>query len=141
LPVDLTGEAFLSRAVWPDRRRGRRDYDRGMAVDLYAGIPVSDYPAALAWYEQLFGSPPTFVASDTEAVWILAENRSVFIQQRPEHAGHAMHTILVDDLDAVVAEIAERGLQPADRETYPNGMRKTTYRDRDGNEFGFGASR
>jgi hypothetical protein len=43
-------------------------------------------------------------------------------------------------LDAVVAEIAERGLQPADRETYPNGMRKTTYRDRDGNEFGFGGA-
>jgi len=40
-----------------------------MAIDLYAGIPVRDYPAALAWYEKLFGTPPTFIASDTEAVW------------------------------------------------------------------------
>ncbi|MDQ7908420.1 hypothetical protein RB614_28220 [Phytohabitans sp. ZYX-F-186] len=32
-----------------------------MAIDLYAGIPVDDYPAALAWYEKLFGTPPTFV--------------------------------------------------------------------------------
>jgi hypothetical protein len=74
-----------------------------MAGDLYAGIPVNDYPAALAWYERLFGSSPTFVPHDTEAVWDLDEHRSVFIVQRPEHAGHAMHTIFVDDLDALVA--------------------------------------
>jgi hypothetical protein len=28
-----------------------------MAVYLFAGIPVSDYAAALAWYERLLGSP------------------------------------------------------------------------------------
>jgi hypothetical protein len=48
-----------------------------------------------------------------------------------------MHTILVDDLDATVAEIAVRGIDPAERETYSNGVRKATYRDRDGNEIGF----
>jgi hypothetical protein len=68
----------------------------------------------------------------------LAEHRSVYILQQPEHAGHAMHTILVDDLDNLVAEVAERGLEPAKQETYPNGVRKTTYADTDGNEIGFG---
>ena len=29
-------------------------------------------------------------------------------------------------------------LDPAERETYSNGVRKTTYRDADGNEIGFG---
>ncbi|WP_326555011.1 VOC family protein [Micromonospora sp. NBC_01813] len=111
-----------------------------MAVDLYAGIPVGDYPAALAWYEKLFGSPPTFVASDTEVVWELAEHRSVFIEQRPEHAGHAMHTIFIDDLDAFVAQCAERGVEPSKRETYSNGVRKATYHDPDGNEIGFGGA-
>ena len=67
-----------------------------------------------------------------------AEHRSVYIVQRPEHVGHAMHTIIVDDLDTVMAEIAERGLEPAKRETYSNGVRKTTYVDPDGNEIGFG---
>ena len=109
-----------------------------MALDLFAGIPVNDYAAALIWYQRLFGAPPTFFASDTEAVWELAEHRWVFIVQRAEHAGHAMHTILVDDLDARVARIADRGLEPTKRETYENGMRKTTYCDPDGNEFGFG---
>jgi hypothetical protein len=39
-----------------------------MAVDLYAGIPVNDYGAALPWYGMLLGCPPSFVVSDTEAV-------------------------------------------------------------------------
>jgi predicted enzyme related to lactoylglutathione lyase len=109
-----------------------------MALDLFAGIPVSDYAAALSWYERLLGSPPTFIAHDTEAVWELAEHRSLVIEQRPEHAGHAMHTIFVDDFDELVARIADRGLEPTKRETYANGVRKATYRDPDGNEIGFG---
>jgi hypothetical protein len=51
-----------------------------------------------------------------------------------------MHTIFVDDLDALVAQIAGRGLDPVERETYSNGVRKITYRDLDGNEIGFGGA-
>jgi predicted enzyme related to lactoylglutathione lyase len=109
-----------------------------MGPYLFAGIPVGDYAAALAWYEKLLGGPPSFFPHDTEAVWELAEHRSVYIVQRPEHAGHAMHTIIVDDLDTLMAEIAQRGLEPATRETYPDGVRKATYADPDGNEIGFG---
>jgi predicted enzyme related to lactoylglutathione lyase len=111
-----------------------------MALDLFAGIPVTEYAAALKWYERLLGSPPAFLPNDTEAVWELAEHRYVFIEQRPERAGHALHTIFVDDLDAIVAQITERGIDPAERETYSNGVRKTTYRDPDGNEIGFGGA-
>lgn len=109
-----------------------------MALYLFAGIPVSDYTAALAWYERLLGAPPTFLPNDEEAVWELAEHRSVFIEHRPEHAGHAMHTIFVDRFDARIAEIVDRGLVPDQRETYANGVRKATFRDPDGNEIGFG---
>jgi predicted enzyme related to lactoylglutathione lyase len=109
-----------------------------VAVDLFAGIPVDDYEQALAWYERLLGSAPTFVASATEAVWELAEHRSVVLEHRPEHAGHAMHTIFVDDFDARVEQIAARGIEPVERETYANGVRKATYRDPEGNEIGLG---
>jgi catechol 2,3-dioxygenase-like lactoylglutathione lyase family enzyme len=109
-----------------------------LAVYLFAGIPVSDYAAALAWYQSLLGCPPSFFPHDTEAVWELAEGRSVYIVERPEHAGHAMHTIIVDDLDTLAAGIAQRGLEPAERETYANGVQKITYIDPDGNEMGFG---
>ena len=111
-----------------------------MAIELFAGIPVSDYAAAVAWYQHLFGSPPAFFPNDVEAVWELAEHRWVYIELLPERAGHAMHTILVDDIDAHVAQIAERGLEPATRETYDNGVRKIIYRDPDGNEIGFGGA-
>jgi hypothetical protein len=109
-----------------------------MAVALFAGIPVNDYPAALAWYEKLLGSPPAFFPNDREAVWELAENRSVYIELRPEHAGHGKHTVIVDDLDAFLAQTAGRGLEPETVDTYSNGVRKATYRDPEGNEIGFG---
>jgi catechol 2,3-dioxygenase-like lactoylglutathione lyase family enzyme len=111
-----------------------------MPIDLFAGVPVADYAAALDWYERLFGSPPSFVPTDTEAVWELAEHRFVFIEQRPDRAGHARHLVFVDDLDARIAQIAGRGLAPAERETYSNGVRKVAYRDPDGNEMGFGGA-
>jgi predicted enzyme related to lactoylglutathione lyase len=109
-----------------------------VALELFAGIPVSDLDRALAWYERLLGSGPSFLPNDVEAVWELAEHRSVFIEHRPEHAGHAMHTIIVDDLDAVVDAVSGRGIEPANRETYSNGVRKVTYQDPDGNEIGLG---
>ncbi len=109
-------------------------------LDLFAGIPVADYAAARSWYERLLGSPPAFFPHDTEAVWELAEHRYVYIVQQPEHAGHARHTLFVDDLDTLVAQIADRGLDPWNRETYANGVRKITYSDPDGNEIGLGGA-
>jgi catechol 2,3-dioxygenase-like lactoylglutathione lyase family enzyme len=111
-----------------------------MAVDLFAGISVKDFKAALAWYERLLGSPPAFFPNDIEAVWELAEHQWVYIVQRPGHAGHAVLTIFVDDFDARIAQMADRGLEPAMQEVYENGVRKTTYRDPDGNEIGFGGN-
>ena len=111
-----------------------------MAIDLFAGMPVRDYERVLAWYERLLGSEASFLPNDTEAVWELAEHRFVYIDVRPEHAGHAMHTLFVDDLDARVRGMADRGIEPAERETYSNGVRKVIYRDADGNEFGIGGA-
>ncbi|HEY0640847.1 MAG TPA: VOC family protein [Pseudonocardiaceae bacterium] len=111
-----------------------------MAVDLFAGISVRDHQAALAWYERLFGAPPAFFPNDVEAVWEVAEHRYVYIEHRPEHAGHAMVTIFLADFDTVIAGVSARGLEPARQETYENGVRKTTYHDPDGNEISFGGA-
>ena len=109
-----------------------------MALDLFAGIRVSDYETAKAWYERLLGAEPSFIAHATEAVWELAEHRFLFIDQDAERAGRATHTIFVDDLDARVADIASRGIEADERVTYPGKARKAIYRDADGNEIGFG---
>jgi hypothetical protein len=111
-----------------------------VTVDLFAGLPVSDYHRAVAWYERLLGSEPAFLPNATEAVWELAEHRYLYIEELPERAGHALHTVFVDDFDARVASIAARGIEPASQETYENGVRKMIYRDPDGNEIGFGGA-
>jgi catechol 2,3-dioxygenase-like lactoylglutathione lyase family enzyme len=108
-----------------------------MSLHLFAGLRVRDFAASRPWYERLLGEP-SFFPHDTEAVWTLADERSVYIVEHPEGAGHSVVTVFLDDLDSQVADIAARGLEPDERETYANGVRKIIYRDPDGNEVGFG---
>jgi len=89
-------------------------------------------------YERLLGSEPAFLPHETEAVWELDEHRYLYIVEDAENPGGARITIMVDDLDARVAAIAARAIEPDERETYSNGVRKALYRDADGNEIGFG---
>jgi catechol 2,3-dioxygenase-like lactoylglutathione lyase family enzyme len=107
-----------------------------MALHLFAGLRVRDFAEARTWYEQLLGEP-TFFPHDTEAVWTLADERSVYVVADADRAGEGVVTLFVDDLDARVAQIAGRGLEPDEHETYSNGVRKIVYRDPDGNEIGF----
>ena len=109
-----------------------------MAVDLFAGVPVSDYARAVDWYQRLLGSPPSFLPDDTEAVWDVVEHGYLYIDVRPDAAGSAMQTIFVEDFDARLAAIAARGIEPDEVETYDNGVRKAVFHDPDGNEIGLG---
>ncbi len=111
-----------------------------MELELFAIVSVSDFARGVDWFERLLGEPPTFMAHDTEYVWTLAEHRSIAVDLRPERAGYASVTVLLDDLDAFVEAAADRGVHPETRETYGNGVRKTTYLDPDGNELGFGGA-
>ena len=61
-----------------------------MAVDLFAGVPVTDYAAALPWYERFFGGRPSFLPNDTEAVWEVAEHRLRHDERR--HQSRALKT-------------------------------------------------
>jgi hypothetical protein len=118
-------------------RRTACGYGTPMTVALFAGIRVRDVTAARAWYERLLGEP-SFFPNATEIVWTLADDRSLYIEEDPRRAGSGLITVFVDDLDAIISEISSRGLEPAERETYSNGVGKATYRDDDGNEIGFG---
>jgi hypothetical protein len=102
-------------------------------MHLFAGVRVRDYTAARPWYDRLFGEP-SFFPNEIEAVWTLGEDRSVYIVEHAE-AGHSVVTLFLDDLDGFVAEVADRGLEPDERETYTNGVRKATFHDPDGNEI------
>src|SRR5688500_12040204 len=106
------------------RRRGRRarwDWDRSrtslnapplgqsstrrqtpprlapMSLHVFAGVRVRDLHAARPWYDRLFGEP-SFFPNDTEAVWTLAEDRSVYVVEHGDGAGNSVVTIFLDDL-------------------------------------------
>jgi uncharacterized protein YndB with AHSA1/START domain/catechol 2,3-dioxygenase-like lactoylglutathione lyase family enzyme len=145
--TQLTDEKRLrrARATLPDNLMASLDrladavlQDTPALPALFAGISVADYPAAQEWYGRLFGQPPSFHPNDVEAVWEVAPGRSVYVEGRPEHAGHALVTLFVDDVAERVAAITQRGLEPHLDETYDNGVRKVTFRDPEGNEIGFG---
>jgi hypothetical protein len=109
-----------------------------MSLHLFAGLRVRDFKAARTWYERLLGEP-TFFPHPSEAVWTLADDRSTS-WSTPTARGNSVVTIFVDDLDAHVAAITARGLEPDARLTYSTGARTTLYRDPDGNELGFGGA-
>jgi catechol 2,3-dioxygenase-like lactoylglutathione lyase family enzyme len=109
-----------------------------MSLLLFAGARVSDYETAREWYSRLLESDPAFEPHAREAVWELAGDRYLFIEDEGEPPGGAVITILVPDLDARVERVAAQGIEPVDRVTYRSGARKATYRDADGNEISFG---
>lgn len=108
-----------------------------MGLDLFAGVRVRDYAGALAWYSQLLGEP-SMHPHDTEAVWEVSEGGSIYIVEDERGDGNAVVTLFAEDFDDRVAEFSVRGVEPAERETYPNGVRKAIYRDPEGNEIGLG---
>jgi predicted enzyme related to lactoylglutathione lyase len=112
--------------------------EAALAVNhLFAGIPVADYHVALTWYERLLGRPPDVVVNENEAMWQVAIAGWIYVVGDVGRAGNAILTLLVDDLEGHVAELAERGLAAGAIETLPGG-RKATIFDPEGNTITFG---
>lgn len=109
-----------------------------MEIDVFAGIAVTDLARSREWYDALLGDVETFVPNDTEQVWTLGVGRHVYVEVDPERAGRSVCTLFVEDLDGFLIAATERGLRPESEETYDNGVRKTIFRDPDGNEVGVG---
>jgi hypothetical protein len=99
-----------------------------VSLHLFAGLRVRDYGVALTWYDKLLG-PPTFFPHQTEAVWTVAEDRSVYVVEHGAGAGGGVVLLFVADLDGTLAQIAQRGLQPDEVEIPTEGVRKAVYRD------------
>jgi predicted enzyme related to lactoylglutathione lyase len=110
-----------------------------MAItEFFAGVPVADYRAALAWYERLVGRPADLFPNENEAVWQLSAAGWIYLVGDRERAGKALLTILVDDLDEQVAELAARGLSTDPVDTIPGVVRKAAITDPEGNTITFG---
>lgn len=100
---------------------------------VFAGLVVTNRDQATVWYERLLGRPPTFLPNETEAVWQLTGTSSVYLLADPDRAGRGVMTVVVDDLDARLLEIAGRGIVPGPIELVSDHGRKSTIIDPDGN--------
>ncbi|HEX3369256.1 MAG TPA: VOC family protein [Candidatus Cybelea sp.] len=107
--------------------------------DAFAGIPVADYPRAIAWYEALFGRRPDVVVKEgAEAMWRVTQTAWVYVVRDVTRAGKALVTILLSDLDGYLAGIAARGAALPEVETAPGIFRRAAFVDVEGNTLTFG---
>lgn len=107
-----------------------------MASDtqVFAGLPVGDLEAALAWYAAFFGRPADEVVGE-EALWQVNENTWLFVVPDRERAGGGVMTLGVSGLDPYVSRWQEAGFEHEPVETYGNGVRHVTIIDPDGNSL------
>ncbi|MET1111388.1 MAG: VOC family protein [Allosphingosinicella sp.] len=110
----------------------------GCGTELFAGVPVKDFQRSLDWYQRFFGCPPAFFPNDREAVWAIADHRWIYIIVEPDRAGGTIQTIMCDDLEAAISQIARRGIDFSKDERPAKDVRKVSYYDPDGNEIGVG---
>jgi predicted enzyme related to lactoylglutathione lyase len=109
-----------------------------MAVaHFFAGIPVADYDTSLDWYERVFARPPDLVPNENEAVWHVMETGSIYVVRDAQRAGNGLLTLIVDDLDQQLGELAGRGLSTAGLVDVPEVGRTAAITDPDGNTITF----
>jgi predicted enzyme related to lactoylglutathione lyase len=109
-----------------------------MAVNnVLAVVCVSDPETAAAWYERLFGRPADTNPMGTLLEWKVTDGGWLQVFQDAERAGSSFLTLAVDDLDAQVAELADRDLTLEEIEA-DAPMRLAQIKDPDGNMITFG---
>ena len=105
-------------------------------TDLFAGVPVSDLDAGIAWYTRFFGRPPDMRAGE-EILWEIDEHATLFIEPSAANAGTGRITLGVEGLDGLLEQLAGRGIGHGPVDTYSNGVRHVNVPDPDGNAIAF----
>ena len=107
---------------------------------VHARVNVADLPAAIAWYERLFGVPAEGhwpPDAPTYAHFTLGGAQFALGRYEPVPAAGARFNFEVGDVDGWWARLGPSAdvLEPLQDTAY--GTRKFTIRDPDGNELGF----
>jgi len=107
-----------------------------MDVDvLFAGVAVTDFETARAWYEQFFGRVADVVAHDTEVMWQTTDLGWLYIVRDLDHAGNSLVALVVPDIEAATAALNVRGIATGPIEPEGDAGRKAVIRDPDGNSI------
>jgi predicted enzyme related to lactoylglutathione lyase len=105
---------------------------------VFAGVAVADYASALPWYERLFGRQPDVIVKGDEAMWRVTDTGWVYVHGDSSRAGQTVLTLLVENLEDRVAQLAGRGIATSAIETVPGLYRKTLITDPEGNTITLG---
>ena len=110
-----------------------------MAVtQVLAVVPVRDFDASVAWYQALFGVPPTNIPMPgILAEWKVTANGWVQMTVAAEHAGTALVNLAVEELEWHLAELETRGLEAGEIQIATKNVQLASIRDRDGNTITF----
>lgn len=94
---------------------------------------VSDHAAAVEWYEKLLGRPADAHPMPSLADWHISETAWVQVFHDPDRAGSSVFNLAVDNVDAHIADIADKGISAGEVFTNDKGSRLATVTDPDGN--------
>jgi predicted enzyme related to lactoylglutathione lyase len=122
----------------PARRANCQARDRWAWATCFAGIGAADYDAQRHWYERFFGRAADLVPNEIEVCWQVTDSAWMYVKADAERAGSAFHTLLVDDLDAWLAGLAERGIASGPVDTHSDGVRVALVTDPEGNTIQLG---
>jgi predicted enzyme related to lactoylglutathione lyase len=116
-----------------------QEKERAMSIEhVLAVVPVTDFEAAHAWYERLFGRPADNLPMAGRLVeWRVTENGWVQVTLDADRAGTGLLNFAVDDLDRQITDISGRGLTPGAIETVNKGVQLCAIADPDGNRITF----
>ncbi|MDZ4270968.1 MAG: VOC family protein [Mycobacterium sp.] len=100
---------------------------------LLAVVAVTDLKTSRDWYTSLFGRQPDNDPMPTLTEWQVVPGGWVQVFCDPDRAGSSLVNLAVDDLDARVTEVRDRGLNPEAVVEANKGVRLSTLTDPDGN--------
>lgn len=107
-------------------------------TNVLAQVTTADFEAASRWCEALAGRPADEVSMAGTASWQLTPNGGIQLFADADHAGTGRVTIAVDDVDAHMAGIADRGLdRVVPQDTESGQFRVAVVADPDGNTLTF----
>jgi glyoxylase I family protein len=105
-----------------------------MAIEhVLAAVPVSDLDKSRGWYESLFGRAPDNNPMPTLVEWQVVPGGWVQVFANDQRAGSTFVNFAVQDLDAQIDELKQRGLEPGQITDANKGVRLSAFTDPDGN--------
>ena len=75
---------------------------------------------------------------ETERAWQLTDDGWLYVVEEGKRAGKGLATLLVDDLDARIGQLNERGIEVGEVERLSETTRKLVVIDPDGNRITLG---